>query len=69
MKSLVKSSVTETKNAVIILAHWLLLAYGIISLQQHFGLLALVPVPAFFYIVTVKFTDPIEFRDRDERSN
>lgn len=49
--------------------HWGILAYGINSLMaNNFGLLLLVPVPALFYIFTVKFTDPGEFRDREERN-
>lgn len=90
MDVLLKTSITELKNLVIIgrcnkiwlllstlmldwinfpAGHWLLLAYGIISLRQHLGLLALVPFPSIFYILTVHFTDPEEFREREERSN
>ncbi|XP_055716298.1 JNK1/MAPK8-associated membrane protein-like [Phlebotomus papatasi] len=65
MKSLMKTSLTEMKNIVIILGHWLLMAYGILSLRQHYAFLAFVPFPAIFYILTVKFTDPTEFRDKD----
>lgn len=50
--------------------HWLILAYGIMSLTMgNLLLLIMVPLPALFYIFTVKFTDPSEFRDRDERSH
>lgn len=53
-----------------LVGHWAILAYGIISLLgQNFALLLLVPLPALFYIFTVKFTDPGEFRDREERNN
>ncbi|XP_037037054.1 JNK1/MAPK8-associated membrane protein-like [Bradysia coprophila] len=69
MKSLVLSSVKEMKNTVVIVGHWLLLAYGIISLDQHLAFLAFVPFPAIFYIITVKFTDPGEFHIREERSS
>lgn len=100
MKSLFMSSITETKNSVILgknsieilsvnsfnvklisfafyfvvffflVGHWLILAYGILSLTaNNLILLVLVPLPAIFYIFTVKFTDPSEFRDRDERNN
>lgn len=49
--------------------HWMILAYGINSLMvNNVALLVLVPVPALFYIFTVKFTDPGEFRDREERN-
>lgn len=71
MVSLVKSSITELKNLVVIIGHWLLLAYGIVSLHQHLALLALVPFPAIFYILTVKCTGPIEYKEqeREERNN
>lgn len=50
--------------------HWIILAYGILSLTaNNLILLVLVPLPALFYISTVKFTDPIEFRDREERNS
>lgn len=50
--------------------HWLILAYGIMSLTMgNLLLLFMVPLPALFYIFTVKFTDPSEFRDRDERNH
>lgn len=70
MGSLVKTSVTELKNLVVIIGHWLLLAYGIVSLHQHLALLALVPFPAIFYILTVKCTDPLQFKEkeREERN-
>lgn len=69
MRALIKTSVTEMKNIVIIIGHWLLLAYGIISLHQHLAFLAFVPLPAVFYIFTVKFTDPGEIHIRDDRNN
>lgn len=53
---------------LISVGHWLLLAYGIISLHQHIAFLAFVPLPAIFYIVTVKFTDPGEIHIRDDRN-
>lgn len=96
MKALFLSSITETKNCIIIgnllslsnvfqsfflklnfhffckfsVGHWLILAYGIMSLTvSNVFLLVMVPLPALFYIFTVKFTDPSEFRDRDERNH
>lgn len=63
LKSLVCSSVWELKNVVIITVHWLLLAYGIASLNYHYAFLCLVPFPTLFYILTVRFTDPVEFRE------
>jgi len=61
---LLKAHVTSVRNVVVMLGHWLLHALSIISLTQlrqpviHASLLALVPFPAIFYILTVKFTDP-----------
>uniref|UniRef100_A0A1A9WRN2 JNK1/MAPK8-associated membrane protein n=1 Tax=Glossina brevipalpis TaxID=37001 RepID=A0A1A9WRN2_9MUSC len=68
-KALVRSSLMEIKNFVIILVQWLLLAYGIVSLGHHYALLSLVPFPSIFYILTVRFTDPAEFRDTEARSS
>ena len=48
---------------------WLLLAYGIIALGHHYALLFLVPFPSTFYILTVRFTDPAEFREIESRNN
>lgn len=56
--------VAKKKRLVVLFSHWLLHAYGIISisrldnLQQDLPLLALVPGPALFYIATAKFTEP-----------
>ncbi|XP_062122693.1 JNK1/MAPK8-associated membrane protein [Drosophila sulfurigaster albostrigata] len=44
-KALLLSSVWEMKNVVIISVHWLLLAFGIASLNYHYTLLCLVPFP------------------------
>ena len=64
MKSLLLSSVTDIKNIVVILGHWLLHSYGIVAiatlrgLNLHPAMLLLVPLPALFYILTASFTDP-----------
>ncbi|KAJ8673181.1 hypothetical protein QAD02_004443 [Eretmocerus hayati] len=64
MKSLLLTSVSEKKNIIVIIGHWLLHGYGItaIATQQGFSLhpamLALIPLPALFYIFTARFTDP-----------
>ncbi|XP_031833682.2 JNK1/MAPK8-associated membrane protein isoform X2 [Nomia melanderi] len=64
MKSLLVSSVSNMKNVIVILGHWLLHGYGIVSIATLYGLnihpamLALVPLPALFYILTARFTDP-----------
>ncbi|KAM7361412.1 JNK1/MAPK8-associated membrane protein [Cochliomyia hominivorax] len=69
IKALIKSSCLEIKNLVIICIQWLLLAYGIIALGHHYALLCLVPFPSIFYILTVRFTDPAEFREVEARNN
>ncbi|XP_067140951.1 JNK1/MAPK8-associated membrane protein [Centruroides vittatus] len=64
MKSLLLTSVKDIRNLVILLVHWMLHGYGIVAITQlkspifHCALLALVPFPALFYILTSKFTDP-----------
>lgn len=64
MKSLLLSSVSDVRNVVVILGHWLLHGYGVTALATLHGLnihpamLALVPLPALFYILTARFTDP-----------
>ncbi|XP_022250678.1 JNK1/MAPK8-associated membrane protein-like isoform X1 [Limulus polyphemus] len=64
MKSLLISTFKDVRNLVILLGHWLLHAYGIVAITQlkepllNGALISLVPFPAFFYILTSKFTDP-----------
>lgn len=64
MKSLVISSISDIRNVVVILGHWLLHGYGVMAvatltgLSIHPTMLALVPLPALFYILTARFTDP-----------
>ncbi|XP_028294349.1 JNK1/MAPK8-associated membrane protein isoform X2 [Gouania willdenowi] len=59
-----KSLLTKKKRLVVLFSHWLLHAYGIVSisrldkLDQDLPLLALVPGPALFYILTARFTEP-----------
>uniref|UniRef100_A0A1A8LHF1 Jnk1/mapk8-associated membrane protein n=3 Tax=Nothobranchius TaxID=28779 RepID=A0A1A8LHF1_9TELE len=59
-----KTLVAKKKRLVVLLSHWLLHAYGIISislldkLELSLPLLALVPGPTLFYIATAKFTEP-----------
>ena len=53
----------------IVLIHWLLHAYGIVSLTdlqpRLAGLCALLaPVPTVFYVATMPFTDPIRRHGR-----
>ncbi|XP_059374612.1 JNK1/MAPK8-associated membrane protein isoform X1 [Carassius carassius] len=59
-----KNLVAKKKRLVVLLSHWLLHAYGIISISrldklgQDLPLLALVPGPALFYLLTARFTEP-----------
>ncbi|XP_074595530.1 JNK1/MAPK8-associated membrane protein [Brevipalpus obovatus] len=63
MKALFLDSFANIRSTLIILGHWVLHAYGIISLTKfknpsHILLLLIVPLPSLFYILTSKFTDP-----------
>lgn len=64
VKQLFKNNFCDARNLIILVGHWILHAYAIISMTQltnltfHLSLLATVPLPVFFYICTVKFTDP-----------
>ncbi|XP_078418863.1 JNK1/MAPK8-associated membrane protein isoform X3 [Cetorhinus maximus] len=59
-----KDLITKKKRLVVLFSHWMLHAYGIISisrldkLDQDLPLLALVPTPALFYLFTAKYTEP-----------
>lgn len=59
-----KNLIAKKKRLVVLFSHWLLHAYGIISisrldkLEQDLPLLALVPGPALFYLLTARFTEP-----------
>lgn len=56
----------STKSLMITGAHWLFLAYGIVSMRHHFAYLILVPIPFLFYTLTLPFTDPSEFLENEE---
>lgn len=64
VKHLLKEYFCDGRKLIILVGHWILHAYAIISMTQltdltfHLALLATVPLPVFFYIITVKFTDP-----------
>lgn len=63
VKALFLSTVKDTRNLIILLGHWGLHAFGIIAVTQlkerlHLALLTMVPLPAVFYILTARFTDP-----------
>lgn len=67
VSALIRSTMTQPRNIVILLGHWCLHAYGIISITQlkdpllHSLLILLVPLPAIYYILTARFTDPNKF--------
>jgi hypothetical protein len=64
LKSLLYQNFTNPRNIVILVGHWILHAFGIISITElknlafHLPLLGLVPFPTLFYLLTVKFTHP-----------
>lgn len=68
IKSLILSTLVEPRNLVILIGHWCLHAYGIISITQlinpplHASFILLVPLPAVVYILTARFTDPNRFQ-------
>ena len=72
VKSLILTSVLDTRNLVILLGHWCLHAYGIVAVTElkhlslHLSLIGLVPVPALFYILTARFTDPARIQGGTE---
>lgn len=68
--ALLLGCVRDSRSAIILLGHWLLHAFGILAITQvkdpgsiypHLPLLLMVPVPALFYIVTVRFSNPENF--------
>lgn len=63
--ALLISSLTNSRNLIILLGHWLVHAYGIISLTgfRELWYLSLVPAPALFYILTAQFTDPMKIHN------
>lgn len=64
MSSLFSQTIKEPRNLTILVGHWFLHAYGIVAITQlqeptlHWALLAVVPFPSLFYVLTSKFTDP-----------
>ncbi|KAI0223190.1 JNK1/MAPK8-associated membrane protein [Lamellibrachia satsuma] len=61
---LLRENFLNARNLTIVVCHWALHAYGIIAITQlqipsfHAPMLCLVPFPAVFYLLTVRFTDP-----------
>ena len=71
-KALLIGCVKESRSAVILVGHWLLHAFGMIAIMQprhppaeletsYFPTLVMVPIPALFYVFTVRFSDPENF--------
>lgn len=64
MGSLIATTLFDVRNLVILIGHWALHAYGIVAITElrnlpfHSGLIALAPLPAVFYVLTARFTDP-----------
>lgn len=64
MPGLLLGCIRDVRNLVILIGHWGLHAYGIIAIMvlndkdAYGSLCALVPLPAVFYILTSRFTDP-----------
>jgi len=61
---LLKSTIRSSRNSVIVLFHWAMNAFGVLAVTQlsnpvrDFALIALSPLPTFFYILTAHYTDP-----------
>ena len=61
---ILKQHIMDIRMLMILLLHWGMHAYAIIGITQlhqptfHGALLCLIPFPAIFYLMTVKFTDP-----------
>ena len=71
-RALLIGCIKESRSAVILIGHWLLHAFGILAIMQprlpdaelntsYFPALVMVPIPALFYVCTVRFTDPENF--------
>ena len=61
-KALLIGCFNEPRSFIILIGHWMLHAFGVLAITQlkvpvrDLSMLALVPVPAMFYIATSKFT-------------
>jgi hypothetical protein len=55
------------RNFVILFGHWLLHGFGILAITQlkdptmNLSLLCLTPIPAIFYCLSARFSDPVNF--------
>ncbi|XP_062570241.1 JNK1/MAPK8-associated membrane protein-like [Saccostrea cucullata] len=67
--SVTKDIFLNGRNLTILVGHWFLHAFGIISLTQltqleiHLPILALVPFPTIFFILTIQFSHPSHLED------
>lgn len=67
--SVTKDIFLNGRNLTILVGHWFLHAFGIISLTQltqleiHLPILALVPFPTLFFILTIQFSHPSHLED------
>ncbi|XP_061162438.1 JNK1/MAPK8-associated membrane protein-like isoform X2 [Saccostrea echinata] len=67
--SVTKDIFLNGRNLTILVGHWFLHAFGIISLTQltqleiHLPILALVPFPTIFFIFTIQFSHPSHLED------
>ncbi|ESN97664.1 hypothetical protein HELRODRAFT_85220 [Helobdella robusta] len=72
---LLKSLTTKPRNMVILMAHWLVHAFGIISLlssnikTNQLAYLCLIPTPCLVYVISVYFTDPDVVWDKENYTN
>ena len=68
-RALLLGCVTDSRNAIILLGHWCIHAFGILAVTQlrepslSLSLLGLVPLPSLFYIATARFSDPANFNN------
>ena len=66
--ALFANSFKDARNATILAGHWLLHVLGLIALTHMRNtvhdllLLAYVPVPTAFYILTAKYSDPAKIQ-------
>jgi hypothetical protein len=69
-RALVTGCFKNSRDLIILIGHWGLHAFGILAITQsmtvfNLSLIALVPLPALFYVATAKFTDPVNFNNEN----
>ncbi|EFX72149.1 hypothetical protein DAPPUDRAFT_216283 [Daphnia pulex] len=66
-RALLYETVSCVHNLVVVIGHWMLHGFGLVALtlwlqpQLLAGILTLVPLPTFLYIILSRFTDPGKF--------